>query len=61
VENRNQLRMLRDYGCDCVQGFLLGKPLPQSEITKLIALQAGTQLGEREQSGAAALAIEHAA
>jgi diguanylate cyclase (GGDEF)-like protein len=61
VENRNQLRMLRDYGCDCVQGFLLGKPLPQSEITKLIALQASTQLGEREQGSAAALAIEHAA
>lgn len=32
VEAQAQLNFLRDHGCDEVQGFLLGRPLPASEL-----------------------------
>jgi EAL domain-containing protein (putative c-di-GMP-specific phosphodiesterase class I) len=34
VETRDQLRMLRDLGCDEVQGYLLGKPMPADAFTE---------------------------
>ena len=35
VENPSQLNFLKKYGCDMVQGFLFGKPLPARETEKL--------------------------
>ena len=32
VETRAQLALLRDFGCDQVQGFLISKPLPMPEL-----------------------------
>lgn len=32
VENEFQLNFLREHGCDLLQGFLLSKPLPASQI-----------------------------
>jgi EAL domain-containing protein (putative c-di-GMP-specific phosphodiesterase class I) len=32
VESREQLKLLRDNGCDLVQGFLLARPMPAAEI-----------------------------
>ncbi|RFF29386.1 EAL domain-containing protein [Wenzhouxiangella sediminis] len=32
VESREQLELLRDNGCDLVQGFLLARPMPAAEI-----------------------------
>jgi diguanylate cyclase (GGDEF)-like protein len=36
VEHQKQLDCLRLSNCDCVQGFLLGKPLPAAEVVGLI-------------------------
>jgi EAL domain-containing protein (putative c-di-GMP-specific phosphodiesterase class I) len=32
VETEDQLRSLREQGCTEVQGFLLGRPMPASEV-----------------------------
>jgi diguanylate cyclase (GGDEF)-like protein len=32
VENRDQLNVLRNMGCDAVQGFFIDKPLPEEEF-----------------------------
>ncbi|WP_051524412.1 EAL domain-containing protein [Sulfurihydrogenibium subterraneum] len=39
VETNQQLKILRDLGCDYVQGYLLGKPMPEEEAEKLIKNQ----------------------
>ncbi|WP_237213406.1 putative bifunctional diguanylate cyclase/phosphodiesterase [Falsiroseomonas oryziterrae] len=36
VETEAQLVALRDLGCDDVQGFLLGRPLPPAELTEML-------------------------
>ena len=35
VETEEQLRFLRDNGCDYVQGYIFSKPLPSDEFEKL--------------------------
>jgi len=37
IETQAQLDFLRDTGCDCMQGFLLGRPMPISEIQHLLS------------------------
>lgn len=39
VETEEQLKILRDLGCDYLQGYLLGKPIPEEEAEKLISNQ----------------------
>ncbi|MBO6557223.1 MAG: EAL domain-containing protein [Pseudomonadales bacterium] len=36
VENDEQLEILREYGCDCIQGFYYSKPLPASQMTEYL-------------------------
>lgn len=36
VENPDQLETLRTIGCDYIQGFIWGRPLPQEEAEKLV-------------------------
>ena len=36
VETENQLRLLRDAGCDLVQGYYFSRPLPAEEFEKKI-------------------------
>jgi EAL domain-containing protein (putative c-di-GMP-specific phosphodiesterase class I) len=36
VETPKQYEYLKSIGCDIVQGFLLGKPMPEHEIDKLL-------------------------
>ncbi len=40
VENECQLAYLRDIGCDCVQGFLLHRPMPAEDFLQLLDKQA---------------------
>lgn len=36
VETEEQLAYLKDIGCDCIQGYLLGKPLNAEEMERLL-------------------------
>ncbi|MCP4076842.1 MAG: EAL domain-containing protein [Gammaproteobacteria bacterium] len=36
VETQQQLNYIKNIGCSIVQGFLLGRPLPESEVRKLL-------------------------
>jgi len=36
VEHPDQLETLRDIGCDYIQGYIWGKPLPPEEAAKLV-------------------------
>jgi diguanylate cyclase (GGDEF)-like protein len=36
VETRQQLAMLRQYGCTEVQGYLLGRPIPANAVEKFV-------------------------
>ena len=38
VENQAQLQWLAAHGCDQVQGYLLGRPMPLDEVIQLLAL-----------------------
>lgn len=43
VETEPQLRMLQGMGCDLVQGFLLGRPMPFREAINFLTERRGTQ------------------
>lgn len=36
VESKEQFDYLKDIGCNCIQGYLLGKPMPAEEIENLL-------------------------
>jgi EAL domain-containing protein (putative c-di-GMP-specific phosphodiesterase class I) len=36
VEDEDQMQLLRELKCDCIQGFLLSRPLPPEEIKVLL-------------------------
>jgi len=36
IEDEAQLRLLDSYGCDCVQGYLLGRPVPEAQTLEWI-------------------------
>ena len=36
VETAKQLALLRSYGCDQVQGYLISKPLPMPELVNYL-------------------------
>lgn len=36
VETEEQFEYLKSIECDCIQGFLLGKPLPEDDIEKIL-------------------------
>ena len=40
VETDDQLAFLKSIDCDNIQGFLLGKPMPEEELEKVICEQA---------------------
>ena len=37
VENRDQLNVLRQLGCDAVQGYFIAKPLPEEQLLKYLS------------------------
>ncbi len=36
AETEEQLNLLKEFGCDYIQGFLFSKPLPEEEFVKLL-------------------------
>jgi EAL domain-containing protein (putative c-di-GMP-specific phosphodiesterase class I) len=32
VEDEDQIQLLRELNCDCIQGFLVSRPLPPEEM-----------------------------
>lgn len=45
VESEEQLELLRGFGCDQVQGFLVSKPLPVGELMEFLLQAPDRQLG----------------
>lgn len=45
VESEEQLELLRGFGCDQVQGFLVSKPLPVGELMEFLLQAPDCQLG----------------
>ena len=43
VESEGQLALLKDAGCDLVQGFYFSRPLPAEEFEKLIEREQTTE------------------
>jgi diguanylate cyclase (GGDEF)-like protein len=41
VENEEQFAFLKDSGCNLIQGYLLGKPMPAEAITSLLSSASG--------------------
>ena len=37
VETPEQLEFLREHGCDYMQGYLIGKPMPAEELSRMLA------------------------
>jgi len=52
IELEEQGRALQGFGCDELQGYFYGKPMPEAEISKRLAAQMATALNE--EHGAAA-------
>lgn len=46
IESEAQGRALEDFGCDELQGYFYGKPMPDAEISKRLAVQMATALDE---------------
>jgi len=42
VETLEQLTFLADEGCDAVQGYLIGKPLPIAQYAEVVGREAPT-------------------
>ena len=43
VETAEQLDLLRGFGCDQVQGYLISKPLPLAELVKYLTFDSRQQ------------------
>jgi len=37
VETKDQLSILKERGCDYIQGYYFSKPLPANEVEKLLS------------------------
>lgn len=42
VETEQQLALLKDYGCEEMQGFLFSRPVPAREMAMLLARHSGS-------------------
>jgi EAL domain-containing protein (putative c-di-GMP-specific phosphodiesterase class I) len=51
VETLEQLSFLAEEGCDAVQGYLIGKPLPIGQYPALIGREAGNGMEAVRKTG----------
>jgi len=52
IETTEQLEHVKQLGCDCLQGFLLGRPMPADELGSLLAAPGAAGGGYPGQVGA---------
>ncbi len=50
IETIQQLDKLQQLGCDAIQGFLLGRPMPEAEAEKLLGRRSLVWPEDREQA-----------
>jgi len=51
IETLEQLRMLRDLGCDSGQGYLFARPIPADEVSRLLRSNpVMTMVGARSET-----------
>jgi EAL domain-containing protein (putative c-di-GMP-specific phosphodiesterase class I) len=43
VEEDEQAELLRQLGCDQIQGYLTGRPVPPDQVAGLLARSSGAQ------------------
>ncbi|CAM4167434.1 putative bifunctional diguanylate cyclase/phosphodiesterase [Roseateles saccharophilus] len=48
VENAEQLELLRDWGCDEIQGYFLSRPVPAKDLALMLAKQGPVLIGLTE-------------
>jgi EAL domain-containing protein (putative c-di-GMP-specific phosphodiesterase class I) len=51
VETLEQLAFLADEGCDAVQGYLIGKPLPVGQYAALVGREGGNIMEPARKTG----------
>jgi diguanylate cyclase (GGDEF)-like protein/PAS domain S-box-containing protein len=51
VETQEQLGFLADEGCDAVQGYLIGKPLPIAQYAALVGRNGGNAVEQARKTG----------
>jgi EAL domain-containing protein (putative c-di-GMP-specific phosphodiesterase class I) len=51
VETQEQLSFLADEGCDAVQGYFIGKPLPIGQYTALVGRNGGNTIEAARKTG----------
>jgi EAL domain-containing protein (putative c-di-GMP-specific phosphodiesterase class I) len=51
VETQEQLGFLSEEGCDAVQGYFIGKPLPIGQYAALVGRNAGNALEPTRKTG----------
>jgi EAL domain-containing protein (putative c-di-GMP-specific phosphodiesterase class I) len=51
VETQEQLTFLADEGCDAVQGYFLGKPLPIGQYTAVVGRGGGKTIEPARKTG----------
>jgi diguanylate cyclase (GGDEF)-like protein/PAS domain S-box-containing protein len=51
VETQEQLTFLADEGCDAVQGYFLGKPLPIGQYTAVVGRGGGNTMAPARKTG----------
>ncbi|MEZ5838769.1 MAG: sensor domain-containing phosphodiesterase [Geminicoccaceae bacterium] len=55
IESEGQLRVLRDFGCDEVQGFFFAKPMPPQDVAEFLARSSdGRRPSSRRRNGRSA-------
>jgi EAL domain-containing protein (putative c-di-GMP-specific phosphodiesterase class I)/CheY-like chemotaxis protein len=51
VETQDQLKLLRGYGCDCVQGYLFSRPIPAKDMVIWLKTYRSSLVQTFPQSG----------
>ena len=51
VETDDQRAYLQDHACDFVQGYLVSRPLPAADMTRLLQQISGVSAADLQQAG----------